>query len=86
MHWIIDAGLSSETDLTAVCEAADWHRLTAIDSLMSRKTPHGTIAGCDTRADAEAFVDFAFADHAKVSDAPAEDYVDDRQYQRLSVR
>ena len=54
-HLILDGWV----DITGVCEDAGWHNASAIDAL--------TELGIDTR-DAEAYIDFAFAEHAAVSD------------------
>ena len=70
--WIIDHSV----DLTETCEKANWHRTTAIDALMATGI---------TRADAEAFVEFAFTEKAKVADCRPEDCVSDEQYERITL-
>ena len=52
---ILDAWI----DLTGICDDAGWHSASAIDAL--------TELGIDTR-DAEAYIDFVFAQHAAVSE------------------
>jgi len=54
-HLILDGWV----DLTGVCEDVGWHSASAIDMLVE--------LGIDKR-DAEAYVDFVFAEHATVSD------------------
>ena len=46
-------------DVTGICDDAGWHSASAIDMLVE--------LGIDKR-DAEAYVDFVFAEHATVSD------------------
>ena len=46
-------------DLTGVCEDAGWHSASALDMLVE--------LGIDKR-DAEAYVDYVFAQHAAVTD------------------
>jgi hypothetical protein len=72
MNWIIDATI----DLTQICENAAWHLATAIDAL---------VASGLSRQDAEAFAGFAFREHAKVGDGKPEDFIDDAQYERLTL-
>jgi len=52
---ILDAWI----DLTGICDDAGWHSASAIDAL--------TELGIDTR-DAEAYIDYVFAQHAAVTD------------------
>ena len=52
---ILDAWI----DLTGICDDAGWHSASAIDAL--------TELGIAAR-DAECFIDFAFAEHAAVTD------------------
>ena len=52
---ILDAWI----DLTGICDDAGWHSASAIAAL--------TELGIDTR-DAEAYIDFVFAQHAAVSE------------------
>jgi len=54
-HLILDGWV----DITGVCEDAGWHNASAADTLVE--------LGIDKR-DAEAYVDFVFAEHAAVSD------------------
>ena len=71
-EWVIDATI----DLTQICENAAWHLATAIDAL---------VASGLSRQDAEAFAGFAFREHAKVGDGKPEDFIDDAQYERLTL-
>ena len=52
---ILDAWI----DLTGICDDAGWHSASATDTLVE--------LGIDKR-DAEAYIDYAFAEHAAVSD------------------
>lgn len=52
---ILDAWI----DLTGICDDAGWHSASAADTLVE--------LGIDKR-DAEAYIDYAFAEHAAVSD------------------
>ena len=54
-HRILDGWI----DLTGICEDAGWHNASAADTLVE--------LGIDTR-DAEAYIDFVFAQHAAVSE------------------
>jgi len=54
-HLILDGWV----DLTGICDDAGWHSASAIDAL--------TELGIDTR-DAEAYIDYVFAQHAAVTD------------------
>ena len=54
-HLILDGWV----DITGVCEDAGWHNASAADTLVE--------LGIDTR-DAEAYIDFVFAQHAAVSE------------------
>ena len=54
-HLILDGWV----DLTGICEDAGWHNASAIAAL--------TELGIDTR-DAEAYIDYVFAEHAAVTD------------------
>ena len=54
-HLILDGWV----DITGVCEDAGWHNASAADTLVE--------LGIDKR-DAEAYVDFAFAQRAAVTD------------------
>lgn len=70
--WIIDGTIN----LTAICTAADWNSASIID---------GLVAAGLTRSDAEAFADFACADHATRSDRTPEECVSDEQYERITL-
>ena len=54
-HLILDAWI----DLAGICDDAGWHSASAIDALVE--------LGIDKR-DAEAYVDFVFAERAAVTD------------------
>jgi hypothetical protein len=54
-HLILDGWV----DITGVCEDAGWHSASAVDMLVE--------LGIDKR-DAEAYVDYVFAQHAAVTD------------------
>ena len=54
-HLILDGWV----DLTGICDDAGWHSASAIAAL--------TELGIDTR-DAEAYIDYVFAQHAAVTD------------------
>lgn len=73
-HWKIDGSV----DLTAICESKEWHRQSVIESLVK--------SGIE-RADAEAYTEFAFEDHALLNggkaEGGAEDAMTDAQYDRL---
>ena len=67
--------MSNRINLTAICERANWHLSTTIGELQKTLS----------HDDAEAFACFAFADFASYSDTPAEDHVDDAQWDRLQI-
>jgi len=73
--WKID----SRINLTAICEDAQWHRLSIIDELVASKLE---------RKDAEAFADFAICEMVQagggISDHRPEDEVTDEQWERLT--
>ena len=71
-EWIVDGTIN----LSTVCADANWHRLTVIDELVAKGV---------ARADAAAFVDFIFCDHANVADDNPDDVVTEAQYERLTV-
>jgi len=54
-HLILDGWV----DITGVCEDAGWHNASAADTLVE--------LGIDKR-DAEAYIDYVFAQHAAVTD------------------
>ena len=54
-HLILDAWI----DLTGICDDAGWHSASATDTLVE--------LGIDRR-DAEAYIDYVFAQHAAVTD------------------
>ena len=70
---------ADEIDITAICEAANWHLATAID---------GAMAAGFSRTDAAAFVDFVFNEQAiegrGTVDQASEDFVTPEQWDRLS--
>lgn len=72
MLWVID----DTVDLTGACERASWHLGSAIDALVTAGLP---------RRDAEAYVEFAFSDHAVYDDQRPQECLSDEQWNRLTV-
>lgn len=72
--------IDNKIDLTATCEAAGWHRLTAIEAL--------TAQGIERR-DAEAFVDFEINEHCILAGGAYDtvysgEYLSDEQDDRIA--
>ncbi|MBU1249471.1 MAG: hypothetical protein KKB70_12275 [Proteobacteria bacterium] len=67
--------LDGKIDLDQICKDADWHLATAVDRLKELGF---------SRAEAEAFAEFAFNEHAQVTDLASEDLVTDEQWARIS--
>lgn len=72
-QWIVDKRIN----VTLAAQAAKWHRQSTIDAIVNQGL---------TPADAAAFTQFVFDDHAEIRDEQPEDAVTDEQWARLSVK